>query len=38
LEEITDKSGEGVQKVLYRDHIYIIREGKIYGVDGTTVK
>ena len=33
-----DASLNGVQKVLYKDHLYIIRGGKIYGVDGAIVK
>ena len=29
---------ENVRKVIYNDHLYIIRGGRIYGADGATVK
>ena len=32
------KSDDGVRKVLVNDHVYIIRGGKVYSIDGAVVK
>ena len=35
----TENTGDGVKarKVIYNNHVYIIRAGKVYGIDGTLV-
>ena len=36
----TENTGDGLQKarkILYNNHVYIIRAGKVYGIDGTLV-